>query len=233
MYNSQKTTLVNVKIDNGIIQNPDVLRAGDMILFAGIDSSRPLRIGHVEMVHHRSSNGNWIIAGHGSNKPSYKDMNSYCKSRYNSWAPGGWRRGIVCVKRYIQDDKIDKKSGWYNEDGWKFYLGDTGECVRNNWYSDSTGRWAWFDATGKAISNNWYECEGNWFWFGPDCYMYSSQWITYKGNQYYLTSDGSMAKSTYIKSKDPALNIYYFVNKDGIYVPEMDTETPNSHPIAI
>ena len=101
------------------------------------------------------------------------------------------------------------------------------DYVKNDWYKDSNGRWSWFDAAGHAISNAWYEYEGNWFWFGPDCYMYSSQWIEYKGNQYYLTSDGSMAKSAYIKSKDPNLNIYYWVNKDGIYEPQWDTPTPD------
>lgn len=228
MYNSNKFTFVEVIIKNGIIQNPEILRPGDMLLFAGSDSSRPKRIGHVEMVHHKDSNGNWIISGHGSGVPSYKNMDAYCKSRYSSWASGGWRKGLVCVKRFIQDDGSENKTGWYQEDGgWKFYLGDTGDYVKNDWYKDSNGRWSWFDAAGHAISNAWYEYEGSWFWFGTDCYMYSSQWIEYKGNQYYLTSDGSMAKFAYIKSKDPNLNIYYWVNEDGIYEPQWDTPTPD------
>ena len=155
-------------------------------------------------------------------------MDAYCKSRYSSWASGGWRKGLVCVKRFIQDDGSENKTGWYQEDGgWKFYLGDTGDYVKNDRYKDSNGRWSWFDAAGHAISNAWYEYEGNWFWFGPDCYMYSSQWIEYKGNQYYLTSDGSMAKSAYIKSKDPNLNIYYWVNEGGVYEPQWNTPSPD------
>ena len=54
MYNSNKLMFVEVIIRNGIIQNPEILRPGDMLLFAGSDSSRPKRIGHVEMVHHLS-----------------------------------------------------------------------------------------------------------------------------------------------------------------------------------
>ena len=57
--------------------------------------------------------------------------------------------------------------------------------------------------------------------------MYSSQWIAYKGNQYYLSCDGSMAKSAYIKSKDPNLNIYYWVNESGVYESQWDTPTPD------
>ena len=228
MYDSNKLTFVDAIIRNGIIQNPEILRPGDMLLFAGSDSSRPKRIGHVEMVHHKDSNGNWILSGHGSGVPSHKNMDAYCKTRYSSWASGGWRKGLVCVKRFFQDDGSENKSGWYKEDGgWRFYLGDTGNYVKDDWYKDSTGRWSWFNASGHAISNTWYEYEGNWFWFGPDCYMYSSQWIVYKGNQYYLSSDGSMAKSAYIKSKDINSNKYYFVNKDGIYEPQWDTSTPD------
>lgn len=228
MYNSNKLTFVDVIIKNGIIQNSDVLRPGDMLLFAGSDSSRPKKIGHVEMTHHKDSNGNWILSGHGSGVPSYKNMDAYCKARYNSWANGGWRKELVCVKRFIQDDGSENKSGWHNEDyGWRFYLGDSGEYVKNDWYKDNNGRWSWFDAAGHAISNNWYEYEGNWFWFGVDCYMYSEQWIEYKGNQYYLTSDGSMAKSAYIKSKEPHIKMYYWVNEDGIYEPQWDTLTPD------
>lgn len=229
MYNSSRLTFVEAVIHQGIIQNPSILRPGDLLLFAGSDSSRPRRIGHVEMVHHKDSGGAWIICGHGSGTPSYKIMDSYCKSRYASFAPGGWRKGLVCVKRFIQDDDNSHKSGWQKENGrWKFYLGDTGECIKNNWYKDATGRWAWFDGAGNAVRDTWYEYKGGWYYFGTDCYMYSDQWIHYKGNHFFLTSDGSMAKSAYIKSKDPSSKLYYFVNRDGIYQPNQDTANPDS-----
>ena len=59
MYNSKKLTTVNVEIKDGIPNEKD-LRMGDMLLFAGNDSSRPLRIGHVEMYV-----GGGKICGHG------------------------------------------------------------------------------------------------------------------------------------------------------------------------
>lgn len=40
-----------VIIKNGIIQNPEVLRVGDALMFKGSDPSRPLQIGHTEMVY--------------------------------------------------------------------------------------------------------------------------------------------------------------------------------------
>ena len=40
----------DVIIKNGIIQNPEVLQVGDALMFKGSDPSRPLQIGHTEMV---------------------------------------------------------------------------------------------------------------------------------------------------------------------------------------
>ena len=99
MYTSGRLETVDVKIKDGI---PDVtaLRSGDMLLFAGNDASRPQKIGHVEMVY--SVDGDKaILCGHGSGRPSCKELAAYCRSRYNTLAPGGWRKGLVCVRRYI------------------------------------------------------------------------------------------------------------------------------------
>ena len=41
----------NVVIVNGIIQNPEVLKVGDALMFKGSDPTRPLGIGHTEMVY--------------------------------------------------------------------------------------------------------------------------------------------------------------------------------------
>lgn len=192
MYQSSRLTTVDADIADGI---PDTsrLRPGDMLLFAGTDASRPLKIGHVEMYC-----GNGIICGHGSGNPSYKDLVAYCKSRYNSWAIGGWRKGLVCVKRYIQDDATQqpepvKKSGWEKEsDGWRFYLGNTGEPVRNSWYLDTDGKWYWFNAAGIMVTNVWYQYEGGWYYLGEDGAMVKG--LKYiDGKFYYLDQNGRMA----------------------------------------
>lgn len=51
IYNSSLFITVNVKIKEGHIVNPEVLKVGDLILFAGNDPSRPKQIGHVEGVY--------------------------------------------------------------------------------------------------------------------------------------------------------------------------------------
>lgn len=106
MYISSKFTDVPVKIKNGIIQNPEVLRVGDMLLFAGNDAGRKKwgYVGHVEMV--GEINGSTVMLyGHGSGNPKRHEMNAYCKSRYNTKAstPLG-RRLLIKVRRFIQDD---------------------------------------------------------------------------------------------------------------------------------
>ncbi len=207
IYTSYKLTTIDADIAAGI---PDIsrLRRGDMLEFAGIDASRPLKIGHVEMYH-----GNGIICGHGSGRPSYKDIAAYCKSRYNSFAPGGWRKGLVCVRRYIQDDVIPepepiKLSGWNQEpDGWRFYLGNTGEPVRDSWYLDSDSKWYWFNAAGIMVTNTWYQYKGDWYYLGPDGAMCQSQLVQNSGKIYAVDSNGKMITEpvTLMPDQDGAL----------------------------
>lgn len=206
MYYSKKLTTIDADIADGI---PDTsrLRPGDMLLFAGTDASRPEKIGHVEMYC-----GNGIICGHGSGNPSYKDLVAYCRSRYNSWAIGGWRKGLVCVRRYIQDDATPqpepiKKSGWNQEpDGWRFYLGNTGEPVRNSWYLDVNGKWYWFNAAGIMVTNVWYQYKGDWYYLGEDGAMVKG--LKYiDGEFYYLDQNGKMEtkKVTFTPDNNGAL----------------------------
>lgn len=122
MYQSKKMTDVPVVIKNGVIQNPEILRPGDMLLFAGTDSSRANAgyVGHVEMV--AKINGSTItIYGHGSGTPRATEMNAYCKSRYaKKTSTKLGNRGLIRVRRFIQDDvapeptpeKPESKSGY-------------------------------------------------------------------------------------------------------------------------
>lgn len=106
MYQSKELTDVPVIIKSGVIQNPDVLRLGDMLLFAGSDNSRRYAdcVGHVEMVAAISS-GKVTLYGHGSGTPRATEMNAYCKSRYASKASTViGNKGLLKVRRLIQDD---------------------------------------------------------------------------------------------------------------------------------
>lgn len=111
MYQSKLGTEVNCRITDGVPMDISALRVGDILLFAGTDSSRKYAeyVGHVEMVY--SIDGDEVtLCGHGSGRPSLKDMHTYCRSRQNaktSTARGN--KGLICVKRFIQDDEEDEE----------------------------------------------------------------------------------------------------------------------------
>lgn len=78
MYTSKKFEDVPVKIVEGHVANPEVLKEGDALLFAGNDPSRPKQIGHVEYVYAMPIQGwHW---GHVGDEWFYQDgdgRNSY------------------------------------------------------------------------------------------------------------------------------------------------------------
>ena len=86
-----------------------------------------------------------------------------------------------------------KKSGWAEEDGgWRFYLGDTGQCVRNDWYEDG-GEWYWFNGAGFMVSDTWKTGkDGTWYYLKRDGAMAKNEWVIWKGGLYRVTEDGSM-----------------------------------------
>lgn len=86
----------------------------------------------------------------------------------------------------------DKPSGWHQEaDGWRYYLGDTGQPVCNNWYQDVDGKWYWFDGAGRMVHDVWYKYHGHWYYLGPDGAMVKGL-QTIDGKWYCLDADGKM-----------------------------------------
>lgn len=106
MYNSHRLGEVGVKIERGQITNPEVLRVGDILLFAGADKGREYAgfVGHCEMVF-SIENGSIHICGHSGGRPCVKKLGTYCRSRYvakTSTKIGN--KGLIKVMRYIEDD---------------------------------------------------------------------------------------------------------------------------------
>ena len=120
MYQSTELVDVSVTIKNGVIQNPEALRIGDILLFAGSDNSRRYAdcVGHVEMVAAISSS-KVTLYGHGSGTPRATEMVAYCKSRYASKTTTViGNKGLLKVRRRIADDAADPDTP-----------GDSGESV--------------------------------------------------------------------------------------------------------
>lgn len=95
------------------------------------------------------------------------------------------------------------KSGWIEEDGnWRFYLGNTGNYVKNDWYKDEE-KWYWFDDAGHMVRNTWKTgADEKWYYLTADGSMAKDQWIIWKGKLYRATEDGSMFQGTITLSTD-------------------------------
>ena len=94
IYNSSKFESVPAIIVNGHVQNPEVLKVGDALLFVGDDPDRPLQIGHVEYVYEiKKDSWNWIKSdgiwyyqdSEGRNTYGWKVINHY----WYHFAPDG------------------------------------------------------------------------------------------------------------------------------------------------
>lgn len=86
IYTSSKFETVPVTIKNGHVQNPDVLKVGDALLFVGNDPSRPKQIGHVEYIYELPDAGwHWVYTGkdwyyqdgYGNNTHGWKTINHH------------------------------------------------------------------------------------------------------------------------------------------------------------
>ncbi|WP_124067375.1 peptidoglycan recognition family protein [Clostridium sp. E02] len=85
-----------------------------------------------------------------------------------------------------------KKSGWKEEDGgWRFYNGDTGECIRNDWYHDKEkDLWYWFNGAGMMITNTWYKYKQAWYYLNADGSICKSQLVENSGKIYAVDAEG-------------------------------------------
>lgn len=95
-----------------------------------------------------------------------------------------------------------KKSGWRQENGgWRYYLGNTGEPVCNDWYQDD-GNWYWFNGAGLMVTNSWYQYRGSWYYLGKDGAMVKGQ-QTIDGKWYVMDADGRMITEPVTLTPDP------------------------------
>ena len=95
--------VTDVVIKNGIIQNPEVLKVGDALMFKGSDPSRPLGIGHTEMVY--EINGKTAASATPAATSSKKDIIKAGQMHANNFTGAGLAidgvRGILTQKAGI------------------------------------------------------------------------------------------------------------------------------------
>ena len=72
----------------------------------------------------------------------------------------------------------------------------------------------------------WNISKDDWYYMNPaDGAMISSQWVDIDGKSYYFTQSGLMARNGYIE--DASEKMYFFVDDEGRYVKELDTDAPD------
>lgn len=112
-----------------------------------------------------------------------------------------WQKVLkLCDIDYSAEEQ-PHKSGWHDEDGVRrYYNGDTGQCVRNDW-REVDGKWYWFDGAGRMVTDVWYRYDGSWYYLGADGAMVKGLQAV-DGKWYYLGQDGRMATDPVVLTPD-------------------------------
>lgn len=116
--------VTDVVIKNGIIQNPEVLKVGDALMFKGSDPSRPLGIGHTEMVY--EINGKTAASATPAATSSKKDIIKAGQMHANNFTGAGLvvdgirgtltkKAGIMAVQTALN---LDFKAGLAVDGEW-------------------------------------------------------------------------------------------------------------------
>ena len=121
--------------------------------------------------------------------------------------------------------QVEYPLGWnVSSDGQWWYADTPHSCVVGRW-AYINGRWYVFDQKGFMI-RGWFKQGEDWYYMNPaDGAMLSEQWVDVDGKSYYLTQSGLMARGGYIE--DASEKLYFFVDENGVYKKELDTNDPD------
>ena len=178
IYQSTLFEEVPVKIVNGHITNPEILKVGDAILYKGNDPKRPLQIGHVEWV--------WEINGTATPtveaKPEYPQWVQSGDKWYYRLAPGKNAHGWL----EIPETKNPAKKHWY------YFDPKTGEMSALTWIKGVKG-WYYVNKDGAMSTSKWvFGKDSKWYYVMKDGLMATNAYILdYQGRGYcYVDAKG-------------------------------------------
>ena len=121
--------------------------------------------------------------------------------------------------------QVEYPLGWNVSSDGQWWYADTPQSIVAGRWAYINGRWYVFDQKGFMI-RGWFKQGEDWYYMNPaDGAMISNQWVDVDGKSYYLTQSGLMARGGYIK--DASEKLYFFVDDDGRYVKELDTDAPD------
>lgn len=200
MYYSSLFEKVPVKIVNGHITNPDILKVGDCLMFAGSDPSRPLQIGHVEAIY------------------KIGDDSSTTTQDFKSLYVGTGKKGmLLCADLNYRTKPVNGTvKGTFEKGKYVFPTERTvGGAFPSYWFKVN-GYWC----SGKYLKGWVLDKTANkWWWNDQDSYP-KSEWLLIDGKWYYFKSDGYMASDAFVKSTNKEL--WYYVDTNGVWVTSKD-----------
>ena len=121
--------------------------------------------------------------------------------------------------------QVEYPLGWNVSSDGQWWYADTPQSVIAGRWAYINGRWYVFDQKGFMI-RGWFKQDTDWYYMNPaDGAMISNQWVDVDGKSYYLTQSGLMARNGYIE--DASEKLYFFVDENGVYNKELDTDTPD------
>ena len=121
--------------------------------------------------------------------------------------------------------QVEYPLGWNVSSDGQWWYADTPQSIVAGRWAYINGRWYVFDQKGFMI-RGWFKQGEDWYYMNPaDGAMISNQWVDVDGKSYYLTQSGLMARGGYIE--DASEKLYFFVDDEGRYVKELDTDAPD------
>lgn len=154
----------------------------------------------------------------------YLDSNGqwYYLNGDGTLSQGNWIKSESKWYYSAADGNLHK--GWLQESSLWYYLDKNGEMAVGWKQIDEI--WYVFADNGKMYANTWFLSKEDWYFLSSTGAMKTSQWIQQdNGHWYYVDKEGKMARKSVIK--DIYRDRYYYVDKDGIYDPSLDSQQPD------
>lgn len=121
--------------------------------------------------------------------------------------------------------QVEYPLGWNKNEAGQWWYADTPNSYIAGRWAYIEDRWYVFDQKGFMIKG-WFKQGNDWYYMNlADGAMLSGQWVVVDGKSYYLTQSGLMARNGYIE--DASEKLYFFVDSEGRYVKELDTNAPD------
>ena len=119
----------------------------------------------------------------------------------------GWNQDKAGNWVYLKDSEGTKATGWVNDNGSWYYLGQDG--VMKKWWVQVEGTWYYLNGSG-AMQTGWLNDNGTWYYLEASGAMKANQWFEVGGKWYHVDASGALSVNTTVDG--------YNVNENGEWV---------------